>query len=110
MEKNTYMLYRIDLKNGKVSETGNEFESAFDAEKECDLVNETQILSGSIRYMYYYRIYNCFAPFKTQEQLQKEASLELDKFNKLINGLKALSMVARKSLLQGGLNKEEEAV
>lgn len=101
MEKNTYMLYRIDLKNGKVSETGNEFKSAFDAEKECDLVNETQILCGSIRYMYYYRIYNCFAPFKTQAQLQKEANLELDRFNKRINGLKALSMVARKSLLQG---------
>lgn len=109
MEKNNYMVYRIDLETGKVSETGNEFQSAFDAEKECDLVNETQILSGSIRYMYYYRIYNCFAPFKTQEQLQKEASLELDRFNKRINGLKAMSMVAIKSLLKSGL-KEEEAV
>ena len=59
--------------------------------------------------MYYYRIYNCFAPFKTQEQLQKEASLELDRFNKRINGLKAMSMVAIKSLLKSGL-KEEEAV
>lgn len=110
MEKNTYMVYRIDLKNGKVSETGNEFEYAFDAQKECDLINETQILSGNIQYMFYYRIYNCFAPFKTQEQLQKEASLALDAFNKRINGLKALSMVARKSILQGELNKEEEAV
>lgn len=107
MEKNTYMVYRIDLETGKVFETGNEFELAFDAQSECDLMNETQILSGSIRYMYYYRIYNCFTPFNTQEQLQKEANLELDRFNKRINGLKALSMVARKSLLQSGLNKEE---
>lgn len=109
MEKNTYMLYRINLETGKVSETGKEFEYAFDAEKECDLMNETQILSGNIQYMFYYRIYNCFMPFKTQEQLQKEARLELDTFNKRINGLKALSLVATKSLLKGGL-KEEEAV
>lgn len=109
MEKNTYMVYRIDLKTGQISETGNEFEYAFDAQKECDLVNETQILSGNIRYMLYYRIYNCFAAFKTQEQLQKEARLSLDTFNKRINGLKALSLVATKSLLKGGL-KEEEAV
>lgn len=107
MEKNNYMVYRIDLETGKVSETGSEFKYSLDAEKECDLMNETQILCGNIRYMYYYRIYNCFAPFKTQEQLQKEANLELDRFNKRINGLKALSMVARKSLLQGELNKEE---
>lgn len=109
MEKNTYMIYRINLETGKVSETGNEFEYAFDAEKECDLMNETQIMSGNIQYMFYYRIYNCFMPFKSQEQLKKEASLELDRFNKRINGLKALSMVATKSLLKGGL-KEEEAV
>ena len=107
MEKNNYMVYRIDLETGKVSETGNEFEYASDAQSHCDLLNETQILTENIRYMFYYRIYNSFAPFKTQEQLQKEASLELDKFNKRINGLKALSMVARKSLLQGELNKEE---
>ena len=107
MEKNTYMAYRIDLETGKVFETGNEFELAFDAQSECDLMNETQILSGSIRYMYYYRIYNAFSPFKTQEQLKKEASLELDGFNKRINGLKALAMVATKSLMLSGLNKEE---
>ena len=107
MEKNTYMLYRIDLETGKVSETGSEFEYASDAQHECDLTNETQIMSGNIKYMYYYRIYNAFAPFKTQEQLKKEASLELDRFNKRINGLKALAMVATKSLLQNGLNKEE---
>ena len=109
MEKNTYMVYRINLETGKVSETGKEFEYAFDAQKECDLVNETQILTGNIQYMFYYRIYNCFAPFKTQEQLQKEARLSLDTFNKRINGLKAMSLVATKSLLKGGL-KEEEAV
>lgn len=106
MEKNTYMVYRINLETGKVSETGNEFEYAFDAEKECDLMNETQILTGNIQYMFYYRIYNCFMPFKTQEQLQKEASLELDKFNKRINKLKALSLVATKSLLKRGLKEE----
>ena len=109
MEKNNYMIYRIDLETGKVSETGNEFEYAFDAQKECDLINETQIMSGNIRYMFYYRIYNCFMPFKTQEQLKKEANIELDKFNKRINRLKALSLVATKSLLKGDL-KEEEAV
>jgi len=108
-KKNTYMVYRIDLETGKVYETGSEFEYAFDAQKECDLVNETQILSGNIQYMFYYRVYNCFAPFKTQEQLQKEARLSLDAFNKRINGLKALSLVATKSLLKSGL-KEEEAV
>lgn len=109
MEKNNYMVYRIDLETGKVSETGNEFEYASDAQSHCDLLNETQILTENIRYMFYYRIYNSFAPFKTQEQLRKEASLELDKFNKRINGLKALSLVATKSLLKSSL-KEEEAV
>ena len=63
-------------------------------------------MSGNIKYMYYYRIYNAFAPFKSQEQLKKEASLELDRFNKRLNGLKALSLVATKSLLKGGLKEE----
>lgn len=108
-KKNTYMVYRINLETGKVYETGSEFEHAIDAQSECDLMNETQILSGNIRYMYYYTMYNCFMPFKTQEQLKKEANLELDRFNKRLNGLKALSLVATKSLLKGGL-KEEEAV
>jgi hypothetical protein len=107
MEKNTYMVYKINLETGKVSETGNEFEYASDAQSHCDLLNETQILTENIRYMFYYRIYNSFAPFKTQEQLRKEASLALNTFNKRINKLKALSVVATKSLLQGGLNKEE---
>lgn len=53
-----------------------------------------------------FRIYNAFAPFKNQEQLKKEASLELDRFNKRLNGLKALSLVATKSLLKGGLKEE----
>ena len=109
MEKNTYMVYRINLETGKVSETGSEFEYASDAQHECDLTNETQIMSGNIKYMYYYRIYNAFAPFKSQEQLKKEASLELDRFNKHLNRLKALSLVAKKSLLKSSL-KEEEAV
>lgn len=106
MEKNTYMVYRINLETGKVSETTEEFESAFDAEKQCDLMNEVQIRSGSINYMFYYRIYNPFAAFKSQEQLKKEASLELDEFNKRLNGLKALALVATKSLLKGGLKEE----
>lgn len=109
MEKNTFMTYRINLETGKVSETHEEFESPLDAQRHCDLLNETQIMSGNIRYMFYYRIYNPFAAFKSQEQLRKEARLELDAFNKRINGLKALSLVATKSLLKGGL-KEEEAV
>lgn len=109
MEKNTYMVYKINLETGKISETHEEFEYASDAQSHCDLLNETQIMSGVIKYMFYYRIYNCFAPFKTQEQLQKEANLELDRFNKRINGLKAMSMVAIKSLLKSGL-KEEEAI
>ena len=106
MEKNTYMVYRINLETGKVSETGSEFEYTSDALHECDFTNETQIMSGNIKYMYYYRIYNAFAPFKSQEQLKKEASLELDRFNKRLNGLKALSLVATKSLLKGGLKEE----
>lgn len=105
-KKNTYMVYRINLETGKVYETGSEFEYASDAQHECDLSNETQIMSGNIMYMYYYRIYNCFAPFKTQEQLKKEARLSLDTLNKRINGLKALSLVATKSLLKGGLKEE----
>lgn len=108
-KKNTYMVYRINLETGKVYETGSEFEYASDAQHECDLTNETQIMSGNIKYMYYYRIYNAFSPFKSQEQLKKEAILSLETFNKRINGLKAMSLVATKSLLKSGL-KEEEAV
>ena len=36
MENNTYMVYRINLETGKVSETGSEFEYASDAQHECD--------------------------------------------------------------------------
>lgn len=108
MEKNTFMVYRINLETSKVSETTEEFESPLDAQRHCDLLNETQIMSGNIKYMFYYRIYNPFAVFNTQEQLKKEASLELDNFNKRLNGLKALALVATKSLLKGG--SKEEAV
>lgn len=103
---------RNSLKNGTFFNRAVQLKTArnimnSDAQSHCDLLNETQILTENIRYMFYYRIYNSFAPFKTQEQLRKEASLALNTFNKRINKLKALSVVATKSLLQGGLNKEE---
>lgn len=109
MEQNTYMLYRINLETGKVSETHEEFQSPLDAQRHCDLLNETQIMSENIKYMFYYRIYSPFAAFNSQEQLKKEAILSLETFNKRINGLKAMSLVATKSLLKSCL-KEEEAV
>lgn len=105
--KNTYKLYKIELETGKISESYKKFEYASDAQNECDLLNESQVIGGNIKWVFYYRLYNDFAPFKTQEQLQKEAKLALDEFNKHINRLKALSLIATKSLLQGGLNKKE---
>ena len=110
MEKNnTYKLYKIELETGKVSEAYEEFEFASDAQSRCDFLNETQILGENIKYIFYYNIYNCFSPFKSQEQLKAEANNAINAYNRHVNRLKALCMVAKKSLLQSGL-KEEEAV
>lgn len=107
MEKNnTFKLYKIDLETGVVSEAYEEFEHASDAQSQCDLLNETQIISENIKYFYYYKYYNCFSAFKSQEQLKVEAKNAIDAFNKHINKLKALSLIATKSLLKGGLKEE----
>ena len=47
-----------------------------------------------------------FASFRSQEDLKTFALEKLEAWNDEINKLKALYMIATKSLLKGGLNEE----
>lgn len=108
MEKDlVYKIYMINLETGNVTETHKEFYYDVEARLECELLNESQIIGDNIKYFFYFTIFNCFMPFKSQKQLKEDALKELKRFNERINGLKAMSLVATKSLLQGGLNKKE---
>lgn len=106
MEDVTFKIYRLDLASGKISETSKEFESSLDAKDKCFELNNNK---NDIKYFYFYAYYMDFASFRSQEDLQVFALEKLEAWNDDLNRLKALYMVATKSLLKEGL-KEEEAV
>lgn len=112
MEDVTFKIYRLDLASGKISETSKEFESSLDAKDKCFELNTNNIgiyNKNDIKYFYFYAYYMDFASFRSQEDLQVFALEKLEAWNDDLNRLKALYMVATKSLLKEGL-KEEEAV
>ena len=109
-EQLTFKVYKLELETGKISETYNEYESIMDAKIKCDLLNinmATQADMKDIKYFYFYSFYSDFDAFKSQEDLKGFALNKLEHWMDDLNKLKALYMVATKSLLQGGLNKNE---
>ena len=111
MEKQlTFKVYKLELDTGKVLETCKEFESITDAKKYCDLLNTntaTMKDMNNIKCFYFYSFYSDFQAFNSQEDLRDFALNKLEHWMDDLNKLKALYMVATKSLLQGGLNKKE---
>ena len=111
MEKElTFKIYRLELATGKIGETNKEYTSTVDAKEECDFLNRmtaTMKNVENIKYFYFYSFYSDFKAFNSQEDLRDLALKKLERWNDDINKLKALYMVATKSLLQGGLNKKE---
>lgn len=110
MEELTFKLYRLDLATGKIHETGKEFETTIAAKEECTFLNgmtATMKDQTNIKYFYFYSFYSDFKAFNSQEDLRDLALKKLERWNDELNKLKALYMVATKSLLQGGLNKKE---
>lgn len=106
----TFKIYSLELSTGVIKETNREFESSVDAKNECFELNTmvaTMEDMTKIKYFYFYSFYTVFSPFKSQEDLKIFALEKLEAWNEEINKLKALHMVAVKSLLQGGLNKKE---
>lgn len=110
MEDVVFKIYKLELSTGVIAETNREFESALDAKDKCFELNVNTIDNqNNIRYFYFYAYYMDFASFRSQEDLKTFALEKLEAWNDEINKLKALYMIATKSLLKGGL-KEEEAV
>ena len=114
MEKElTFKIYRLELATGKIGETNKEYTSTVDAKEECDFLNRmtaTMKNVENIKYFYFYSFYSDFKAFNSQEDLRDLALKKLERCNDDINKLKALYMVATKSLLQSGLQNKEEAV
>lgn len=107
MEDVVFKIYKLELSTGVIAETNREFESALDAKDKCFELNVNTIDNqNNIRYFYFYAYYMDFASFRSQEDLKTFALEKLEAWNDEINKLKALYMIATKSLLQGGLNKE----
>ena len=107
MEDVVFKIYKLELSTGVIAETNREFESALDAKDKCFELNVNTIDNqNNIRYFYFYAYYMDFASFRSQEYLKTFALEKLEAWNDEINKLKALYMIATKSLLQGGLNKE----
>lgn len=102
----TFKLYKLDLKTGKISEGYREFASIMDAKNFCFVLNTNEVQDGNIKHFYFYSFYSDFDAFNSQEDLKTFALNKLEAWNDELNKLKALYMVAAKSLLQGGLNKE----
>lgn len=110
MEKElTFKIYKLELTTGKILETCKEFESISDAKRHCDLLN-TNTATGdqtNIKCFYFYSFYGDFQAFNSQEDLRDFALNKLKHWMDDLNKLKALYMVATKSLLQSGLGKKE---
>lgn len=114
MEKElTFKIYRLELATGKIGETNKEYTSTVDAREECDFLNgmtATMKNVENIKYFYFYSFYSDFKAFNSQEDLRDLALKKLERWNDELNKMKALYMVAIKSLLQSGLQNKEEAV
>ena len=107
MEDVVFKLYKLELSTGVITETNREFESALDAKDKCFELNVNTIDNqNNIRYFYFYAYYMDFASFRSQEDLKTFALEKLEAWNDEINKLKALYMIATKSLLKGGLKEE----
>lgn len=111
MEKElTFKLYRLELATGKIYETDKEFETTLEAKAECDFLNSltaTMQDMGNIKYFHFYSFYNDFAAFNSQEDLRDFALNKLEAWMDDLNKMKALYMVATKSLMKAELNKKE---
>lgn len=110
MEELTFKIYRLDLVSGKIEETNKEFKTTVEAEEECTFLNEmasTMQYAVNIKYLYFYSQYSDFKAFSSQDDLKNIALKKLEVWMDDLNKMKALYMVATKSLLQGGLSKEE---
>ncbi len=109
MEKDlTYKVYMVELETGYVREMNKEFSTSHEAKEECNLLN---IMSATmpvniIKYFFFYEIYNDFSAFDSQETLREKGLIKLKEWNKEINKVKSLFMVATKSLMKGGLKEE----
>lgn len=107
MEDVVFKIYKLELSTGVIAETNREFESALDAKDKCFELNVNTIDNqNNIRYFYFYAYYMDFASFRSQEDLKTFALEKLEAWNDEINKLKALYMIATKSLLKGGLKEE----
>lgn len=111
MEELTFKIYKLELATGMVLETYKEYESTIDAKNYCDLLNTNTATTQdqtNIKCFYFYSYYSDFKAFSSQDDLRDIALNKLKVWNDELNKLKALYLVATKSLLmQGGLNKKE---
>ena len=110
MEKElTFKIYKLELATGRISEGYREFESIMDAKNFCFVLNTNTVFEDeNLKYFYFYSYYSDFKAFSSQNVLKDIALNKLESWNDELNKLKALYMVATKSLLmQGGLNKKE---
>lgn len=110
MEKDlTFKVYMVELETGYVREMNKEFSASYQAKEECDFLNRMSATMPihMIKYFFFFEVYNDFSAFDSQEKLREKGLIKLNEWNKEINKVKSLFMVATKSLMQGGLNKEE---
>lgn len=107
MEK--YQLYMLRLEDAKIIPSKMWFDDIYTAMEYCVLKNRAQVELNveQYYYFYFYSFYSDFKAFNSQEDLRDLALKKLERWNDELNKLKALYMVATKSLLQGGLNKKE---
>ena len=109
MEKNVFKLYYLNLDNGFIFESTKEFDNPLRADEECKSLNSkiVNMENKSIMNFYFYADYTTFSAFRSQEERKELALAKLKEWNDELNKMKALYMVSIKSILQGGLNKEE---
>lgn len=109
MEKElTFKIYKLELATGRISEGYREFESIMDAKNFCFTLNTNTVFEDkNLRYFYFYSYYSDFKAFSSQDDLRDIALNKLEVWNDELNKLKALYLVATKSLMQSGLNKKE---
>lgn len=108
MEELTFKIYKLELATGKISEGYREFESIMDAKNFCFTLNTNTVFEDkNLRYFYFYSYYSDFKAFSSQDDLRDIALNKLEVWNDELNKLKALYLVATKSLMQSGLNKKE---
>lgn len=107
MEELTFKIYKLELATGKIHECYREFASIMDAKNFCFTLNTNSAQNENIKCFYFYSSYSDFKAFSSQDTLRDIAMNKLETWNDELNKLKALHMVAIKSLMQVGLNKKE---